>query len=146
MSWLDGVRALYDGYIAKAEQLEREKKPGDGLLGLSGGPKDDPCHDQFAAALEGLLREMVRQRPPSGDVRDVLAYIYTAALAHGEPKTVYWMFEAVHGMTVDAVGLLSEKDAQILRDAYVKSHHRWRMLPSQKKALAALDEARKRRF
>ena len=145
MSWLDDVRELYDGYIAKAERLEREKKPGDGLLGLSSGPKDDPCHDQFADALEGFLDDMRRQQPTSAEIRDVLAYIFGASQEHKEPKTVYWMFEAVHGMTADLIGLLDRGDAQLLWDEYVRNHHRWALLPSQKSALAALDQARKKK-
>ena len=143
MSWLDDVRELYEGYIAKAEQLERDKKPGDGLFGLSGGPKDDPCHDQFAAGLEQLLSDMLRQHPSSGEVREVLSYIFNASAAHTQPKTVYWMLEAVHGMTVDLTGLLDETDARLLKDAYVKTHQRWNMLPSQKSALKALERASK---
>lgn len=143
MSWLGDVRALYDGYIARAEQLEREKKIGDGLFGFPGGPKDDPCHDRFAGALERLLSDMARQRPASDEVREVLAYVFTAADAHREPRTVYWMLEAVHGLTADLAALLTQEDAQALRDAYVKSYPRWKRLPSQKKALAALDAARK---
>ena len=143
MSWLNDVRELYKGYIAKAEQLERDKKPGDGLFGLSGGPKDDPCHDQFAAALEQLLNDMVSQRPSSSEVREVLAYIFNASAAHTQPKTVYWMLEAVHGMTVDLTGLLDETDARLLKDAYVKTHQRWNTLPSQKSALKALERASK---
>ena len=145
MSGLNDVRELYEGYIVKAEQLERDKKPGDGLFGLSSGPKDDPCHDQCAANLEQLLIDIARRHPSSGEVRDILAYIYNASLEHEEPKTVYWMFKAVHGMTVDLTEFLIEEDAQILRDAYVKNHPRWDRLPSQKSALAALDKARKRR-
>lgn len=141
MNWMAAIQALYEAYIARAEQLERDRKPGDGLFGLSGGPKDDPCHDQFAADLEALLQEMLTQAPASADVREALAYMYRMPLEHRAPLTVYWMLQAVHGMTVELAGLLTAQDARALRDAYAKDYRRWERLPAQKKALAALDRA-----
>lgn len=137
------IQALYEAYIAKAEQLERDKKPGDGLLGLTSGPKDDPCHEQFAADLEALLKEMRARRPSSEEIREALAYVYRMPLEHRQPLTVYWMLQAVHGMTVDLAELLAAQDAQALRDAYARDYRRWERLPAQRKALAALDRARK---
>lgn len=143
MSAVDAVRALYEAYIGEAERLERNRKPGDGLMGLSAGPKDDPCHDRFADDLKRLLRDIRAQEPSSGEVREMLSYIYHAPLEHPQPLTVYWMLKAVHGLTVDLAGLLAPADAQCLRDAYVKDYRRWDRLPSQKQALCALDSARK---
>lgn len=141
MSWMAAIQRLYEAYIARAEQLERDRKPGDGLLGMSGGPKDDPCHDQFAAELERLVKDMAAQGPSSGEVRETLAYIYRAPLEHREPLTVYWMLQAVHGFTVELITLLSAEDARILRDDYAQSYRRWERLPVQKKALSALEKA-----
>lgn len=137
------LHALYEAYIAKAEQLERDRKPGDGLFGLGSAPKDDPCHDKFAADLEALLGDMLTREPSSGQVREVLEYIYRIPLAHPEPKTAFWMMKAVHGMTVELAGRLEPGDARILRDMYAKDYPRWDRLPAQKQALAALDRARK---
>lgn len=143
MSWITAIQTLYESYIARAEQLEREKKPGDGLLGMPGGPKDDPCHDQFAADLEQLLKNMLAQGPSSAEVKETLSYIYRAPLEHREPLTVYWMLQAVHGLTENLIVLLSPQDARSLRDVYVKDYRRWERLPVQKKALSALERAQK---
>ena len=140
---MTAIQALYEAYIAKAKQLERDRKPGDGLLGMTSGPKDDPCHKQFAADLEQLLQEMQASGPSSIEVKEALSYIYRAPLEHREPLTAYWMLQAVHGMTVELAGLLAAQDAQELRDAYVKDYRRWERLPAQQKALAALERARK---
>ena len=143
MSGIESVRALYEAYIAKTEQLERDRKPGDGLFGLGNDPGDDPCHDQFAAELEALLGPIHAREPSSGEAREILAYIYRAPMEHTEPKTAYWMLKAVHGMTVELAGRLTGPDAKALREAYVKDYPRWDRLPAQKQALAALDKARK---
>ena len=141
MSRYCDIRALYDAYIAKAEQLERDKKPGDGLFGLSSGPKDHPCHEQFADDLQALLADIAAEAPASGEVREMLSYIYTAPLDHKWPLTVYWMLQAVHGLTVDLAALLAPQDAKALRDDYAKAYRRWERLPAQTKALDALEKA-----
>lgn len=143
MSWTAAIQALFESYIAEAEQLERDKKPGDGLLGMPGGPKDDPCHDQFIADLEQLLQDMLAQKPASGEVKEALGYIYHASLEHRQPLTVYWMLQAVHGMTENLIALLTPQDAQSLQNAYEKDYRRWERLPAQKKVLSALKRAQK---
>ena len=143
MSGFDSIRALYDAYIAKAEQLERDRKPGEGLLGLSAGPKDDPCHDRFADELRLLLEDIPAGQPSSREVREMLSYMYRAPLEHRQPQTVYWMLQAVQGMTVGLIDLLTAEDARALRDAYVRDYRRWERLPVQKQALAALERASK---
>ena len=141
MSWMDAIRALYEAYIAQVERLERDRKPGDGLLGLGSAPKDDPCHDRFATELEALLKEMRAQWPAPDVVRDVLTYVYRAPSEHREPQSLYWMLRAVHGLTVELVPLLLPTDAKELRDAYAKEYRRWDRFPAQKRVLAALEKA-----
>lgn len=136
--------ALLGAYVAETERLEREKKPGDGLMGLSPGPKDDPCHDRFAQALEHLLLDIRAQAPPSGEVRDALDAIYRAPLDHPWPLSAHWMLKAVHGLTAPLTDLLTAEDARALYDAYTRDYPRWDRLPSQKQALRALDAARKK--
>lgn len=143
MSAYDDLRALYEAYIAKAEQLERDRKPGDGLFGFGKKTADDPCHEQFAADLEALLHAILAQAPSSDEVSRILAYIYRAPSEHPEPKTVYWMLRAVHGLTVELAGRLAPQDAKALRDTYAKEYPRRERFPAQKNVLAALDKARK---
>ncbi len=143
MSVLGPVRELYEQYIARTEQLERDRKPGEGILGLGGGPKDDPCHERFAKELEELLNGILAEEPGSGEVRELLEYIYRAPQVHPQPLTAYWTLQAVHGMTAPLAARLDPADAQAVRDEYVKTYRRWERLPAQKKALEALDRARK---
>ena len=141
MSWPEQVRSLWEAYIAETERLERDKKPGAGILGLTPGPKDDPCHDRFLAQAQELLRHMREAALPSDEVRQTLAYIYRAPLDHSEPLTAYWSLQAIHGATAPLAALLSPADAKALRDEYAKMYRRWERLPAMKDALAALDKA-----
>lgn len=135
------VRELYEAYIEKTRQLERDKKLGNGWMGLKPGPKDDPCHGQFARDLERVLAELLAREPTPGQAREVVAYILRAAQTDGVPETALWMFQAVHGLTVPMIGRLDSADARALRDEYAKRYRRWERLPVQKKALEALEKA-----
>ncbi len=143
MNWEEQVRGLWEAYIAKTEQLERDKKPGAGILGLTPGPKDDACHDQFAADAEGLLADMLAAAPSSAETLAALEYIYEAPLEHRQPLTAYWMLQAVHRLTVPVISLLAPEDAGPLRARYAKIYRRRERLPAQKAVLAALTKREK---
>ena len=132
------IRALYEAYIETVETLERNRKPGEGLLGLKPGPADDPCHDRFADDLEAALAEYTAEEPSSEETSAVLEYIYTVPTEHREPISIYWMLVAVHGLTQPLIGRLSPADANRLAQLYAGAYRRWERLPAQKQALAAL--------
>lgn len=143
MEYLDTVRQLYEAYLAKTEQLERDRKPGDGLFGMGSGPADDPCHDRFAEELEAVLGAMARDTLSSGQVRSVLEYIYRMPLENKENSLAYWMLLAVHNLTVELAQRLDAPDAEALWRDYRKKYPRWDRLPAQKRVLSVLDTGRK---
>lgn len=138
------LRALYEAYIARVGQLERDKKPGAGWFGLPGGTKDDPCHGQFAADAGALFATMAAQGPDSTQARQALEYVFRAPEEHRDDQSLYWMLQAVHGMTEPLAACLAPADAQTLWEAYGRQYRRWERLPAHKMALAALDRARKK--
>ena len=89
MELLEELQSLYTGYLLKTEQLERDRKPADGLLGMGSGPAADSCHDRFAQELEALLRRM--DALPSSQLFQALSLIYTAPFAHRDNPSAYWM-------------------------------------------------------
>ncbi len=136
------LTALYEAYIAKVEQLERDAKPGAGWFGLPGGPKNDSCHGQFAGQAQALIEDLAAQGPTSAQARQALEYIFRAPEEHKNDQSLYWMFQAVHGMTEPLIACLDRADAQALFISYAGQYRRWERLPAQKKALTALDKAR----
>ena len=136
--------ALYEAYIASSAQAVRQAKPGAGWFGLPGGPKSDPCHEKFGADAGTLFAAMAAQGPDSAQARQALEYIFRAPEEHEDDQSVYWMLQAVHGMTEPLAACLGPEDAQALWEAYGRQYRRWERLPAHKKALAALDRARKK--
>lgn len=128
---LENIRALYEAYIAKAEECERNRKPADGLLGFGKKAADDPCHDQFADDLEAALKQLAEQSPASITVCSVLEYIYKMPLTHQEPASVRWMLEAVQGLTKELIGSLNTADAAKLAEQYDADYPRRTRLPVQ---------------
>ena len=125
------LRALYESYLDEAEAAERNRKPGAGWFGMKGGPADDPCHDRFADSLRGYFEELGGSGASGEFIRDEMAFVYTAPLAHPEPRAAYWMLIAVQGMTRPLIALLSPQDAAALGELMEKSFRRSQRMPVQ---------------
>lgn len=138
---LQQVKALYDEYIAEVERIINEKKPVDGLFGMGRKIADDPCHDSFSDRLEKTLKEYAAEKPSSADVMELLAFIYTAQKEHRDPVSAYWLMNAVHGFTLELIGVLSCDEASALYELYDKTCTRSERFPVQKKVLKALKRA-----
>ncbi len=139
--FLTGLRARYRSYEETVEGLERNRKLGAGLFGMKGGPADDPCHDRFAEELRTAFAEYAESRPDSGEVREVLDFVYDEALVYRGPQCAYWMLTAVQGLTEVLIPLLSKEDAKALAASYGKRYPRWKRLPNQDQLLAKLKKA-----
>ena len=135
------IRKIYDAYFEKALAAEQNRKPTDGMFGIGKKAGDDPCHAAFAAELESALHEYASERPASDDVRTLLTYIYQIPKSHEDPKSMYWMLIAVHGLTNNLIPLLNAQDAADLVRTYQAEYKRWERLPVQQKILRALKQA-----
>lgn len=136
MDALETIQALCQAYLAECARLERERGTWDGLFGMGGGPKNDPCHDAFAHDLDAALRRAAAL--PSGEVRPILDYLYRLPLAHRDDQAAYWMLLAVHGLTTELAGGLNRADAAALLAQYRADYPRRERLPAQRRVLDAL--------
>lgn len=140
---LEELRRLYEEYIVEAREARAKLKYFEGVFGFGRKSSDDPCHSRFMEAFEELMNAVAAEGLDSAELREMLAYIYRAPAENREPQAVYWMFMAVHGLTLELAGQLSREDAEALWSEYRKVYPRWERLPAQKKVLSALDAARK---
>lgn len=134
----DEIKTIYESYLETAEDLEKKRKPTDGLFGMGKKPSDDPCHEKFAEELEKALDEMAAEDISSEDAAQVLGYIYDMPLGHREYTSIFWMLVAVHGLTEKLIDKLSPDDAASLKKRYGSSYKRWERLPAQQKIYSAL--------
>ena len=135
------IQTVYRTYFAEAAQAEQNRKPAEGLFGIGRKPSEDPCHDRFLAALEAALQAFSAQKPASDEVRAVLSLIYRMPSEHREPLSVYWMLNAVFGLTTPLIPLLNPSDAAALRAQYDADCPRRERLPVQKQIARALKQA-----
>lgn len=138
-SWLSRVETLYREYIRKAEELEKNRRIGDGLFGLTPGPADDPCHGRFADDLEALLKECCAAAPSSAEAAEILRFLFAAPEAHREVKSLYWMLIAVQGLGQILAERLNASDAELLAGEYGARYPRRLRLPVQKQLLKTLE-------
>lgn len=142
MTTVNDIFSLYEEYLSKAEKLERERKPGDGLLGMGKKPADDPCHDEFADSLEQALDAFAETHPSADDVHKLLSYIYSVPAAHKDMLSIYWMLCAVQGLTLSLIPLLTPQAAKEIRSVYSDDFPRWERLPVQKQVWSALGKVK----
>ena len=137
------VRELYEAYFAEFQELGQRRRLGAGVFGLGGGPRDYPCHGQFAKKLERLLKELEGTLSPE-QAEEVVEYIL---FAHQTRKrdAVYWMLIAVHGMTEGPAGRLDPAAAARLLERYEAVYPRRERLPVQMKAVSVLKKQAKQR-
>ncbi len=136
--YLARLETLYADYLKTVQNLEDNRKLGEGMFGFRGGPADNPCHDRFADDLRALLEDFSSQEPCSADVRELLAWIYDAPKRFPRPRTASWMLLAVHGLTSPLTDRLSSEDARSLCEDYSKRYKRWERLPNQVELLKKL--------
>jgi hypothetical protein len=136
-SWLSRIEALYDAYLLTAAELEKNRRFGDGILGLRPGPADDPCHQRFAAELGALLGESAAQSS-SAEAAEILRLLFDKADDKRMPLSAYWMLIAVQGLGHELIGLLSPEDAAGLLAFYRKRYPRRVRLPVQDQILKQL--------
>ena len=132
------LEKLYADYLKTVQDLEDNRKLGEGMFGFKGGPADNPCHDRFAADLRALLEDFAAQEPASADVREVMSWIFDAPKRFPRPRTASWMLLAVHGLTAPLIERLSPEDAQALYTDYTGRYKRWERLPNQIELLKRL--------
>ncbi len=132
------LQLLYENYLSKVDELVRNRKPGQGIFGMKGGPADDPCHERFAEDVGEILDRLAKSTPETQAVADALNLIYFAPKKHADLRAAYWMLLAVHGKTFGLIELLPKASAGDLLRQYCREYPRWERLPVQQQVIAKL--------
>ena len=139
MSILEDIQEIYRSYQEEYSQVVKKARFGEGLFGFGVGPKNHPCHTQFAERLEKCLNEADLQSADPAQIRELLAFMFDAPLnCRGDEDPKYWMLLAVQKLTLDLIPLLAPDDARTLATKYAYDYPRHKRLELQNKVLAAL--------
>lgn len=135
---LEQIQDRYARYAAEYLERKRNSRLGEGVFGLGGGPKNDPCHERFAKDLEGLLRTAA-ETADSEQAQAILEFVWfhePAPLNARDP--VAWMRLAVHGLAAPLIPRLTPAAAAGLLPRYEAAYPRRERLPAQNKVVSAL--------
>lgn len=139
MELLEEIQSLYAAYLERLRTLERTGSPWTRLFGLEGAPQNHPCHEQFIADLDRLLRAGADRPLSREQAGAVLDYIYFPAPDRRKGQDPgSWMRVAVHGLTLPLIPLLRPEDARSLSAQYQQAYPRRLRLPAQDQVLVAL--------
>ena len=135
---IESLQELYNDYLEKALQVERNRRPGEGLFGIGKKPSDDPCHQRFLENLKDWLDRFSGEEPDSASIREVLAWIYRAPKENPEPNSAYWMMIAAQSLTTALIPRLNAADAAAIGADFAAAYKRWERMPVQTQILNAL--------
>lgn len=96
---------------------------------LAGSRKKDPLQDAFAEQIREACGRLAEQPAASGELTEILNYMYTAHLGHKENDAVRLMIIAVQQFTMDLIPLLNQEDAASLLAVYEKALPRRERMP-----------------
>lgn len=137
------IEALYQAYVDKALQLEREKQPGQGLLGFGAKPADDPCHAAFVETVKETAAAFARQEMAPEDVKAVVGFMLHTPHMYREPQSLYWTLIAAQGAALPLIHGLTKEDAEQLQRKFARDVRPWQRLPVQKEIFRALEKRKK---
>ena len=141
-SMLDALRE-YDGAV---QEVQKNRRVFDGVLGLGNHPGSAPCHDALDRQAEALWREAAE----AGDLEAAEELVNTLFRAETEwkgPEYARLMLVAVQRHAIPLIPLMEKGARDELSDWYQKQYPRRKRLPVQDEVLAALtgSEGRKKR-
>ena len=137
---LPTLQSETEAYVDFVRELERKRKPGEGIFGLKGGPADNPCHERFDQTVGQLLQDFAARKPASDTVRAVMEALFAAPkkYASSAPACAYWMLIAVQRHSLPLIDLLSSEGAFALYVRLNQDIPRRERLPVQTEILKKL--------
>lgn len=140
---MEHIVSLMEQYLDKAMELERNRQPGAGLLGIGTRPADDPCHEKFVMELQNAARQLAQETQDPAKALAAMETILYAAAEHEEPLSIYWTLIAAQGSVKPLIPLLTPGDAARLHGDYGRKYRPFTRMPVQKEIMKALQKQAK---
>ena len=136
MAWREAYDEIMAEYDQAVQELQKNRKLFDGVLGMGSHPGDAACHemmDKKIQALCGQAGELTAE-----ERKDLLETIYHASLRWIGPEYARLMLVALHRHTLPVISMLKKEDRAELAAWYQKAWPRYKRLPVQDEVLKEL--------
>jgi len=129
-------------YDAAVQEVQKNRKFFDGLLGMGTHPGSAACHD----TMDRRVAEICGQAAESADAGEKAELVWAVFQAEGSwkgPEYARLMLAAIQRHTLPLISGLEETDRKELAEWYRKTYPRHKRLPMQEQVLKALKEQNK---
>ncbi len=136
---LTTLKTIYADYDKAVQEVRKNARAFDGILGLGKDPRKDACHDQFYQAAGQWVTEFVAAGPSQEELLEAALYITETPKTH-EGKECYWYMLAAHGHLKPLIGLLSPENRSTVKASMEATYKKRERMPLQKELLKLLDQ------
>ena len=145
MNYTAELDTILETYRIAVEQVEKNKKPYDGLLGMGRKPSDDVCHEQMDRAVGALMRRAAgeEEETEGADAAGMDALLFALMRAAKEYRGPEYARIALTAAQRHGIGLIPSMSAEgrkTLHDWYNRTYPRRMRFPIQKQIMDALSE------
>jgi len=139
MNSVEKLQQLLEDFALDVRELEKRRKPGQGLLGFGTVPGDDPCHEKLDRQLQELIASLERQE--GEDLSLFIEKLLGAEKQCDLPEYAHWTLIAGQRHCLPLIPALPPRAAQKLLTDYEAAYPRRKRFPAQKAILQALKAA-----
>lgn len=134
---LTKLKAIYADYNTAVQEVRKNARAFDGILGLGKDPRKDACHDAYYQAVGQWVTEFLAAGPAQEELLEAALYITETPKAY-EGKECYWYMYASHGHLKPIIPLLTPESRATVAERLEGSYHKRDRMPLQKEILKLL--------
>lgn len=138
MDRLNQLQTLLTDYVNTVDDVMRKRKPGEGILGMGGGPQDHPCHEQFDRQVQDMVQQWTAEPLSTNETVQLTACLLSSEdMGHGM-QCAQLMLVAVQRHALSLIPMLSAAEAKRLLDGYTHRYPLFKRFPAQTEVIKAL--------
>ena len=137
MEFAQELREILGRYEEAVREVEKRKRPMDGLFGLGRSPAQDPCHDAMDREIAALAERAAEEADEEGTGGLVSGLLKAAAGFQG-PEYARLSLTAAQRHAIPLISRMSAETRAELRVWYEKAYPRQARFPIQKELIRAL--------
>ena len=137
MEWKQEMDALLREYDRAVAELQRTRKPLDGVLGLGSHPGEADCHEILDGKMQALCQRAETEADPA-EKRDLLDHLYHLPGRWEGPEYARLMLIALQRHTLSLIPGMNPEDQKAMAEWYQKEWPRSKRLPVQDQILKML--------